>query len=897
MAPKKALDTTLAFNAFAQDLDIFKTNPNIEINPDGWVLPNRVKFQSWISSIFRYPSTGSKGMFINQRFVKDYIQPDSPYRGILLYHGLGTGKTCSSIIAAENLMGEKGVVILLPAALRQNYIGDIRAQCGNKYFTPKQHFQFVPLRTVTSFIDRVSEVTFVPAKLIRKNKGLWIPLKGESREPNFDTMSDEVRSQITDQLDAIIENKYQFMHYNGLNTKKLAELEKDNPFHDKVVVIDEVHNFISRTMGNGVTGKRIYELLINATNCRIIALSGTPIINHPHEVAFLVNLLTGKQPTCELKYTGTDFDRITRALEQHPLVDDFDINGSKKVANIRLVPDGFQFINKPQFLVGRVKSQAAPEDPITAIANATGCTVTRNTDRRTGFILPFDKEVFVKSFIDLETAGVKNEMMLARRMMGVISYYGKYDEETYPRVFPINTIFINMPESMFGAYEEKRIMEIKKEQRVRSNRARAKDGGETLGAMSQIYRVYSRTACNFVFPPEIQRPLPGKVTSMAGEMGVAEGDDDAESTDAHSMSTARKEYFEKLNAALGQLAARSSEFLTIEHLRTKLSPKFAQVIQRVTECPGKSLVYSQFRLVEGLGVLSIALEANGWCEVKIKKLPNGNWDVSCDNPDAPKFFQYRSNSDETKILLDVLNNNLDKVPPSVLSKLIGTRRVTNNLHGEIIKLMMITQSGAEGISLKHIREVHILEPYWNEIRINQVIGRAVRANSHVELPKPERNVQVFRYIMQLPAALVKNSKQIAMNDSGQSTDEQILNIATRKAKIIESVQKVMKSAAVDCMLHKKDHPGVNCLKFPLNMSDALSYNLNMSNDESDMEYKQKTTTTTVETKFRNCKLRDVRYAFNKEDQTLYDLEAYKQGHLVQIGKLVKNGDQWRIKKQ
>lgn len=896
MAPKKAVDTTLAFNTFAEDLDVYATNPNIEITPDGWVLPNRVKFQSWIASTFRYPSTGSKGMFINQRFVKDYMQPESPYRGLLLYHGLGTGKTCSSIIAAENLMSEQGVVILLPAALRNNYIGDIRAQCGNKYFTPKQHFHFVPLSKVSSFIDRVSEVTFVPAKLIRKNRGLWIPLKSESLKPNFDKMSDDIRARITDQLDAIIENKYQFMHYNGLNSKKLAELEQSNPFHDKVVVIDEVHNFISRTIGNGVTGKRLYQLLINATNCRIFALSGTPIINHPYEVAYLVNLLTGKQPTCDLKYSSSDFDRITKALERHPFVDDFEINGAKKIARIQLVPEGFQYINKPQFLVGRIpQGQATAEtDRADDIARATGSIVTKNTDGRSGFLLPFDKDEFVKTFIDLDTAGVKNERMLARRMMGLISYYGKYDEETYPRVFPIKTMFINMPDAMFGAYEEKRIIEIKKEKQSSRNRAKAKEGGDALGSISQIYRVYSRTACNFVFPPEIQRPLPGKTTSMKGEMGVADDDDDAES----SSSASKKAYFKKLDEALAQLAARSDEFLTIEHLRTKLSPKFAHVIQRVAECPGKSLIYSQFRLVEGLGVLSIALEANGWCEVKIKKMPSGDWDVSCADPNAPKFFQYRSNSDETKVLLDVLNNNLSKVPPSVLAKLVGDRPITDNLHGDIIKVMMITQSGAEGISLKHVREVHILEPYWNEIRINQVIGRAVRANSHVDLPKSERNVQVFRYIMQLPAMLAKQSKQIFINDDGQSTDEHIFNIATRKAKIIESVQEVMKSAAVDCMLHKKDHPKVDCLKFPQNMAEGeLSYSLNMDNDESDMEYKQKTKTTTVSSKFRNCKLRDVRYAFREEDQMLYDLEAYKQGQLVQIGKLIKNGDRWRIKKQ
>ena len=58
----------------------------------------------------------------------------------------------------------------------------------------------------------------------------------------------------------------------------------------------------------------------------------------------------------------------------------------------------------------------------------------------------------------------------------------------------------------------------------------------------------------------------------------------------------------------------------------------------------------------------------------------------------------------------------------------------NNNRGEIIKIFMITSSGAEGISLKNVRYVHIMEPYWNFIRIDQVFGRAIRMKSHMDLP-------------------------------------------------------------------------------------------------------------------------------------------------------------------
>ena len=58
----------------------------------------------------------------------------------------------------------------------------------------------------------------------------------------------------------------------------------------------------------------------------------------------------------------------------------------------------------------------------------------------------------------------------------------------------------------------------------------------------------------------------------------------------------------------------------------------------------------------------------------------------------------------------------------------------NNYYGEIIKLMMITSSGAEGINLRNTRFVHVVEPYWHMVRVEQVVGRARRICSHQDLP-------------------------------------------------------------------------------------------------------------------------------------------------------------------
>ena len=67
--------------------------------------------------------------------------------------------------------------------------------------------------------------------------------------------------------------------------------------------------------------------------------------------------------------------------------------------------------------------------------------------------------------------------------------------------------------------------------------------------------------------------------------------------------------------------------------------------------------------------------------------------------------------------------------------------------GQAVKLLMITSSGAEGINLKNTRFVHIVEPYWNMVRPEQVIGRARRICSHQDLPEELTNGEsLFIYV-------------------------------------------------------------------------------------------------------------------------------------------------------
>ena len=69
-----------------------------------------------------------------------------------------------------------------------------------------------------------------------------------------------------------------------------------------------------------------------------------------------------------------------------------------------------------------------------------------------------------------------------------------------------------------------------------------------------------------------------------------------------------------------------------------------------------------------------------------------------------------------------------------------------NAHGAVIKAILVSKTGAEGLDLKWLRETHQVEPYWDKARDHQVTARAVRIGSHDGLPEAEREVQPYLYI-------------------------------------------------------------------------------------------------------------------------------------------------------
>jgi Helicase conserved C-terminal domain len=101
---------------------------------------------------------------------------------------------------------------------------------------------------------------------------------------------------------------------------------------------------------------------------------------------------------------------------------------------------------------------------------------------------------------------------------------------------------------------------------------------------------------------------------------------------------------------------------------------------------------------------------------------------------------------------------------------------TKNMYGDIIKVLMITSSGAEGINLKNTRYVHIVEPYWHMVRVQQVIGRARRICSHEELPIELQTIKVFIYVTTFSDKQRKSEdyKELHLIDKSKLNSEKIV---------------------------------------------------------------------------------------------------------------------------
>lgn len=106
-----------------------------------------------------------------------------------------------------------------------------------------------------------------------------------------------------------------------------------------------------------------------------------------------------------------------------------------------------------------------------------------------------------------------------------------------------------------------------------------------------------------------------------------------------------------------------------------------------------------------------------------------------------------------------------------------------------IKVLLISGAGAEGLDLKGTQLMQIMEPHWNQPRVDQVIGRAVRNGSHTHLPPELRNVHIQRfYSTPKPGMLAR----WGLTDKDPGADRYLQNMSVRKQKLVDQLLNLLK---------------------------------------------------------------------------------------------------------
>jgi hypothetical protein len=174
----------------------------------------------------------------------------------------------------------------------------------------------------------------------------------------------------------------------------------------------------------------------------------------------------------------------------------------------------------------------------------------------------------------------------------------------------------------------------------------------------------------------------------------------------------------------------------------------------------------------------------------------------------PRYITFSGGEEDDvrRICLDIFNANFNELPVDIKSLLVDEMKYTDNKTGQLCRVFCITSAGAEGISLKSVRAVHIMEPYWNWMRITQIIGRAVRYLSHDELPKKDRTVQPYIYINDYPTKIEKSNE---LFKTEKTTDEYMYSRALQFNKLITSFYNAISEASIDCSIHN-NNPKLHC---------------------------------------------------------------------------------------
>ena len=685
-----------------------------------------------------------------QKFVGQFINPATNFNNTLVFHGLGSGKTCTSIVIGEafKTTTKTHLLYVVPAPLvaqyRDEIIGELKnstqeaielgktpeiwsctSQCeidGKRDFYTNVNDRIVLKKFEENYNEKKKEYEMLSLEIeslisIGKKKET-IQLSKEAKD--IENQVKFAKSQLINKQNTLLSkvtkvfqieshvtfiNKLFYTTKDGTWTKMELISEKDKDGHkisspllsnNGILIIDEIQRLVSES---GSLYNKLYTAIYQYVNpkCRIVALSATPVYDNPYELALTMNLLRPRIP--------------------------FPLTKEKFYS----------------FFLGRYES----DESDTCLRIKKNNYITNNSC-------------------------VINKNLLRILSAGYVSYFRGGN----PNAYPYKRIIVmehKMAAKQKEMYIEALSSDMEKDKTLYSKLLKEKDqylifqdkltDNSKDDSVSGIY-VTTQQFSNIALPITQSDAIDNTLSSKA-QNKIKDG-----------LKTFRNE--------LLNLKAKSPE-IVFEFLRKKgYSEKFVNIIELSLKSTGPVFIFSNW-LQFGVQALAIILDACGFT-----KYPKFG------EPDK-SYFVWSSETSSNKELV----NNAKGVFNSV-----------ENKDGSLLKIILGTRSIMEGVSFKNIKQVHITDPWWNEARIEQILARAVRFCSHSDLPLKEQYTDIFRHYTVLPMVPDPDIDEILPSPgfkqfSSISIDQKMAISSLKKYQINNEFEETLKQVAYDCDLNKK----------------------------------------------------------------------------------------------
>lgn len=667
----------------------------------------------------------------HQNFVKNFLSSNTPYNSLLLYHGLGSGKTCSAIGVAEearNYMKQIGILKKIIIIASPNVQDNFKLQLFDE-------------------------------RKLKYENGMWNinSCVGNNllNEINPTSLKDIPKSKIVSQIKSLINKFYKFMGYTQFanfvtDNTSVQEYEKEKRerikikkinalFDNRTIVIDEVHNIRiadDNKDGNKKCAELLMEIVKKGNNIRLLLLSATPMYNSHEEIIWLTNLM------------NLNDNRSTIRMS-----DIFDANG----LFINEKDKGEELLKrKLTGYISYIRGENPYLFPVRIYAD--------NNDWSSNKLIKMPTN-------QLNGKKISKPMEHIQDMI-FFNSIGDYQKKGY--TFILQTIRKNYKE-IFLKISDKNNTDYK------SNDVLF-DAMDTFG-----YLILQKLveALNIVYPTFDFKNESDNVYAMESLVGKT-GLNQIMRYKTHDWTKGEPYYlnynFDYINNNYGNIFSESELY--------KYSAKMAKICEIIKKSEGIILIYSQY--IDGGAVpMGLALEEMGFTrfgtESYTKPLFKAREDPiePIDSITMEKKSNYSGNNFEQAKYMMITG---DKTYSPANDNDIKYLNDPSNKYGKNVKVVIISRAAGEGIDFKNIRQIHILEPWFNLNRIEQIIGRGVRNLSHCGLPFNERNVEIF-----LHGTLLPNSEE--------ATDLYIYRLAEQKSIKIGRITRLMKEIAVDCLLN------------------------------------------------------------------------------------------------